>query len=171
MSEVVGWLSELGLDHLRQTFERNHIGLSLVPRLTEQDLKDLGISAEDRRRLEAGIRKLGEGAPSLAQHENSEGGPAPLALADSALRSVERRQLSVLFCALVGSSALSTRLDPEDLNYLVNAYRDACVGPIERHGGFVSRLVGDGILACFGYPHAHEDDAERAVWAGLGIID
>src|SRR5262249_48197370 len=145
MSEIIRWLSALGLGHIGRIFENHNIDLSILPSLTEQDLKELGISIGDRRRLQAGIKELSATAASAGKGQDpKDRGYAPAVPPDlPPLRTVERRQLTVMFCDLVGSSALSTRLDPEDFNHLVNAYRDACVGPIERYGGFISRFVGD----------------------------
>jgi class 3 adenylate cyclase/tetratricopeptide (TPR) repeat protein len=162
MSEIVQWLDALGLRELGTIFEQNNIDVDILPHLTEQDLKDLGLSIGHRRRIQAAIAKLRREEPLQ---------PQPSVDPAAEIRTAERRLITVMFCDLVGSTALSTKMDPEDLNSLVTSYRDACAQPIQRYGGFISRFVGDGILACFGYPHAHEDDAERAIRAGLGIVE
>jgi class 3 adenylate cyclase/tetratricopeptide (TPR) repeat protein len=162
MSEIAQWLDAMGLRDLEPIFEQNDIDVDVLPHLTEQDLKDLGLSIGHRRRIQAAIAKLDLNGPLQ---------PQPTVGAVAEIRAAERRLITVLLCDLVGSTALSSQMDPEDLNSLMTSYRDACVRPIEQYGGFISRFVGDGILACFGYPHAHEDDAERAVRAGLGIVD
>lgn len=152
MSEIVRWLSSWGLRDLQEIFEDNNIDLSVLPRLSEQDLKDLGIAIGDRRRLQAAIEKLAEPSPQTRQL----GSDVPVARVYPPvlprLRTAERRLLTVMFCDLVGSSALSTQLDPEDLNFLVSAYRDACAKPIEHYGGFISRFIGDGIPGLFRLP-------------------
>src|SRR5262249_17408301 len=124
--------------------------------LTNDDLKELGLSVGDRRRvLEAVSASVTTAMPPP--------GPPPQATA-------ERRQLTVLFCDLAGSTALSARLDPEDMHEVIRAYQSACGASIARHDGFVAKFVADGLLAYFGYPRAHEDEAERAVRAGLDIV-
>jgi class 3 adenylate cyclase/tetratricopeptide (TPR) repeat protein len=169
MNDIVRWLHAFDLGDLQQIFEAHKIDLTILPYLTEQDLKDLGISLGERVRLQAAIANLA--VDMLASPMRQSSGPTHIYPPISAsMRNAERRQLTVMFCDLVGSSALATKLDPEDLNVLVSIYRDACAKPIEKNGGFISRFVGDGILACFGYPQAHEDDAERAIWAGLEVV-
>jgi class 3 adenylate cyclase len=93
--------------------------------------------------------------------------PPPAAAAAAPQHSAERRQLTVMFCDLVGSTALSARLDPEELREIIGTYHRCCTELIERNGGFVAKYIGDGVLAYFGYPQAHEHDTERAVRAGL----
>jgi class 3 adenylate cyclase/tetratricopeptide (TPR) repeat protein len=172
VSDLARWLDAVNLGHLRAIFEDNDVDLDRLQGLAEQDLERLGLTPSERRRLKVSLAELTREGPRRALEPRAE--PARYARdhppVAPAVRTAERRQLTVLFCDLVGSSALSTKLDPEDFNLLVGLYRDACAKPIERHGGFISRFVGDGILACFGYPHAHEDDAERAIWAGLGVV-
>lgn len=155
MEEISKWLEGLGLAEYAGAFADNRIDFSVLPDLTEQDLKDLGVVLGDRRKL---LRAIGE-----------LDGPATPARGPSA--AAERRQLTVMFCDLVGSTALSTRLDPEDLRRIVRAYTECCAEVIERNGGFVAQYMGDGVLAYFGYPHAHEHDAERAVRAGLALAE
>jgi class 3 adenylate cyclase/predicted ATPase len=156
---IAGWLRGLGLERYEQVFRENRIEADVLPRLTVEDLKDLGvILVGDRRRLLDAITALGVEAPAAAT--------APTARADA-----ERRQLTVMFCDLVGSTALSAQLDPEDLREVIAAYHRAVAGIVAGFDGFVSRYMGDGVLVYFGYPQAHEDDAERAVRAGLGLIE
>ncbi len=153
--DVGRWLQELGLGQYEAAFRDNAIGGEVLPKLTLDDLKDLGVAAVGhRRKLMSAIEALN--APSAAP-----------ASADSA----ERRQLTVMFCDLVGSTALSARLDPEDMRQVIHAYQDACSGVLARYEGFVAKFFGDGILATFGFPRAHEDDAARAVHAALDIAE
>jgi class 3 adenylate cyclase len=123
--------------------------------LTDHDLEKIGVSLGHRRKILRAIAELDEVGPR----------PAPTPRAEA-----ERRQLTVMFADLVGSTALSTRLDPEDLREIIGAYHRCCAEQIEKFGGFVARYMGDGVLAYFGYPRADEDDAERAVCAGLALV-
>ncbi|MBX9944255.1 MAG: AAA family ATPase [Reyranella sp.] len=156
---IVGdWLKGLGLGQYEATFRDNEIDASVLPDLTDDDLEKLRIPLGHRKRLLKAIAALG--VPAIAP-----GASAPPAAPEGA----ERRQLTVFFCDLVGSTALSARLDPEDMRAIIGAYHRCCAAQIERHGGFVAKYMGDGVLAYFGYPHAHEHDAERAVQAGLSL--
>src|SRR5579872_3783043 len=155
------WLGQVGLARLEPTFRSNGIDLDVVSLLTEGDLKELGLTLGDRKRVLAAASAVnGSGAPIAA----SAPGPLP-----SARDEAERRQLTVMFCDLVGSTALTARLDPEDMRQVVLAYQDACSGVVKRYDGYIAKFLGDGIVAFFGYPRAHEEDAERAVRAGLEI--
>jgi class 3 adenylate cyclase/predicted ATPase len=159
---VADWLRNLGLEQYEPAFRANEIDAGVLPHLTAEDLKDLGVSlVGHRRRLLDAIAALGAEASSPVTTVSREA---------STPTDAERRQLTVMFCDLVGSTALSTRLDPEDLREIIAAYHRAVTEIIAGFGGFVSRYMGDGVLAYFGYPQAHEDDAERAVRAGLGSI-
>jgi class 3 adenylate cyclase/tetratricopeptide (TPR) repeat protein len=151
------WLGQVGLDRLEPTFRGNGIDLDVVPLLTSGDLKELGLSLGDRKRVLAAAAVVSRSS-------------APMAPAAPERDEAERRQLTVMFCDLVGSTALSARLDPEDMRLVVRAYQDCCSGVVARYDGFTARFMGDGILAYFGYPRAHEDDAERAVRASLEIV-
>src|SRR5215469_15396849 len=147
------------MQQYEEAFRDNAIDAAVLPILTADDLKDLGVSlAGHRRKLLAAIAKL-RSAIDTAQEETA-GAPA-----------AERRQLTVMFCSLVGSTELSSRLDPEDLREVIGAYHRAVSEIVAAFDGFVSRYMGDGVLVYFGYPQAHEDDAERAVRAGLGAVD
>ena len=163
MSVDIGdWLRGLGLGQYEAAFRDNDIDADLLAGLTAQDLKDLGVAAVGhRRKLLSAIAAL-SGAPVAP---SAESGPAPTAEAAVA----ERRQLTVMFCDLVGSTALTARLDPEDMRAVINIYDRRCAEAIARNGGVVAKYVGDGVLAYFGYPEAHERDAELAVEAGLAI--
>src|SRR3984893_3868213 len=140
-------------------FRDNAIDAAVLPELTADDLKDLGVSlVGHRRKLLAAIAALRSDVDAASE---------PAAVAPTA----ERRQLTVMFCDLVGSTELSARLDPEDLREVITAYHRAVADVVGGFDGFVAKYMGDGVLIYFGYPRAHEDDAERAVRAGLGIVD
>ncbi len=162
--DVAVWLQGLGLERYVPAFLENRIEADILPSLTVDDLKDLGVTlVGDRRRLLDAIAALGAAVPPAA---------TPVAAPDpTAPAEAERRQLTVMFCDLVGSTALSTRFDPEDLRELIGAYHRAVADMVGRFDGFVAKYMGDGVLIYFGYPQAHEDDAERAVRAGLAVIE
>src|SRR5215475_3985516 len=164
MPSVREWLASVGLSEYADRFAEHRIDFSILQDLTDKDLKEeLGIvPLGDRRRLLRAIAKLVGTASTTPQ--------LPAGPESSTRDEAERRQVTVMFADLVGSTALSTRMDPEDLREVISAYQK-CVAETVRHfGGFVARYVGDGVLVYFGYPHAHEDDAERAVRAGLELI-
>src|SRR5579864_7492926 len=146
-----------------QLFAENRIDLSVLPDLTDQDLEKLGVLLGDRRKMLRAIAALGSDARTTPQ--------APTARQPALHDTAERRQLTVMFVDLVGSTALSTKLDSEDLRGIINAYHRCCAEIVERHGGFVAKYMGDGVLAYFGYPLAHEHDAEQAVRAALAMIE
>ena len=162
---VVNWLKEIGLDKYIEVFAENDIDLRVLPELSEQDLKELGVSLGHRRLLQKAISGLDEHTSSPTSSESEHG-----VASTSPSGEAERRQLTVMFCDLVGSTELSQRLDPEDLSDINRAYQDACRDAIQQYAGFIARYMGDGVLVYFGYPQAHEDDAERAVRAGLAIV-
>jgi class 3 adenylate cyclase/predicted ATPase len=157
--DVGAWLRGLGLERYAAAFRDNEIDWEALPKLTADDLKDLGVVLGSHR------HKLLEAIAALQGKTDAAAGRA------SAGPAAERRQLTVMFCDLVGSTKLSARLDPEDLRDVIAAYHRAVADIIRRFDGFVAKYMGDGVLAYFGYPRAHEDDAERAVRAGLGVID
>jgi class 3 adenylate cyclase/tetratricopeptide (TPR) repeat protein len=162
MLSVREWLHSLGLSEYEELFAENRIDLFILRDLTDQDLKELGIVLGDRRRLLRAISELGGTAspmPELATTPISE-----------PREEAERRPVTVMFADLVGSTALSVRMDPEDLREVISAYQKCVTDTVFRFGGFVARYAGDGALVYFGYPQAHEDDAERAVQAGLELI-
>src|SRR6516165_9344866 len=164
--DIGGWLRGLGLERYEQAFRENEIDLRVLPELTADDLKELGVAAIGHRRLLLkAIADLATGARRAAAEDTPAASPA------NATADAERRQLTILFCDVVGSTALATRLDPEDLREIIGAYHRAVAEVLTRFGGFVAKYMGDGVLAYFGYPQAHEDDAERAVRAGLAVID
>jgi class 3 adenylate cyclase len=163
--EITDWLRSLGLEQYAPAFRENEIDERVLPSLTAEDLKDLGVAlVGHRRRLLDAIAKLSEGEPPV----EASAATGPVAAASG---EAERRQLTVMFCDLVGSTPLSTRFDPEDLREIVGAYHRCVTDTVARFGGFVAKYMGDGVLVFFGYPQAHEDDAERAARAGLGVID
>ena len=163
---VIGaWLRGLGLERYEEAFRNNEIDQRILPELTADDLKELGVGAIGHRRL---LLKAIADLPSGDGRAATAGSPA--APASFAVAEAERRQLTVIFCDLVGSTALSARFDPEDLREIVGAYHRAVADTAGRFAGFVAKYMGDGVLIYFGYPQAHEDDAERAVRAGLAVI-
>src|SRR6266436_4717890 len=162
--DVAEWLRVLGLEQYAPAFRDNDIDGEVLRRLTGEDLRELGVrSIGHRRKLLAAIAGLGTEVPAPAVTAASLDVPAQ--------GEAERRQLTVMFCDLVGSTALSSRLDPEDLREVIAAYHRTVAEIVAEAGGFVSRYMGDGVLVYFGYPQAHEDDAERAVRAGLVAVD
>src|SRR5271155_2010178 len=163
MSALRYWLEEIGLAQYADAFEANDIDTDLLTQIDDQVLKDIGVSSAGHRlRLRNAIAKL---APTSITEGISELPTSPPP------SEAERRQLTVMFCDLVGSTALSVRFDPEELREEIRAYQNAVSGVVGRYDGFVAKYMGDGVLAYFGYPRAHEDDAERAVQAGLKIVD
>ena len=158
MPGIGEWLSSHGLSEYADRFVENRIDLSILPDLTDEDLKELGIFLGDRRRL---LRLIADLAPKPQ---------FPALLGSQRLEEAERRQITVMFADLVGSTALSTGMDPEDLRDVFADYTSCAEETVGKFGGTVAQYMGDGILVYFGYPHAHEDDAEQAVRAGLELI-
>jgi class 3 adenylate cyclase len=164
MVDVSRWLAEQGLEQHAEAFAQNGIAGDILHELTDADLKELGLNLGDRKRLLKAIAALP--APGLARDKaEAAGRTAPPLEA----RDAERRQLTVLFCDLVGSTELSGRLDPEEMSEVIRAYHRGCADVIRRWDGYVAKYMGDGVLAYYGWPRAHEDDAERAVRAGLEL--
>ena len=163
MPTITEWLASLALSEYAGRFAENGIDISVLPDLTEQDLKDIGVLLGHRRKMLRAISgHASTGTAAL---------PRAVTLEPDQRFDAERRQLTVMFCDLVDSTALSARLDPEDMRLVIAAYHMCCAGLIERNGGFVAKYMGDGVLCYFGYPQAHEHDAERAVRAGLAIVE
>ncbi len=161
MTGISEWLASIGLEEYAPRFGENAIDLSVVRDLTEQDLKDLGVLLGHRRKILRAIAELkGDALP-----------PSQTGAKAAPRDGAERRQLTVMFCDLVGSSALSARLDPEDLRAVIGAYHACIAKVIAEADGIIARYMGDGVLAYFGYPQAHEDDAEQATRAGLALVD
>jgi class 3 adenylate cyclase len=164
--DVGGWLRGLGLGQYETNFRDNKINADLLPRVTNDDLKDIGVSAlGDRLQLLDAIAALA-GAKPTADVSTSQLGPTP---PKGPAVSAERRPITVMFCDLVGSTSLAAKLDAEDWRTLVNAYLDEASAAVTGLGGHVLKKLGDGLMALFGYPHAQENDAERAVRAALAI--
>src|SRR5262245_29788484 len=162
--DIAAWLQGLGLERYVPAFRDNEIDWEVLPKLTSEDLREIGVAAiGHRRKLLDAIAALGAPVPTAA---------VKAAVSDtSAPAEAERRQLTVMFCDLVGSTALSARLDPEDLRAVIGAYHRCVTAIIECAGGFVAKYMGDGVLAYFGYPRADEHDAERAVRGGLALVE
>jgi class 3 adenylate cyclase len=158
MQQIADWLEKLGMSEYAKSFTENRIDFSVLPDVTDQHLKDLGLPLGDRLKMLRAIREL-SGTLSAS--------PQPEARTQD---TAERRQVTVMFSDLVGSTALSARMDPEDLREVISAYQKCVAKTVQRFGGFVANYMGDGVLVYFGYPNAHEDDAERAVQAGLELI-
>ena len=162
MQQIADWLQKLGLGQYAQRFAENEIDVSVLPHLTDQDLKDIGVPLGPRRKILAAI---------TAETGKTNATPEPAAsIEPKAQDTAERRQVTVMFSDLVGSTALSARMDPEDLREVISAYQKCVADTVQRFGGFVAKYMGDGVLIYFGYPQAHEDDAERAVRAGLELV-
>jgi class 3 adenylate cyclase len=162
--DIAAWLRGLGLEQYEPAFRVNEIDERVLPSLTSEDLREIGVvPIGHRRRLLDAIAALGIEVPVVIETTVSSDSPTPA--------NAERRQLTVMFCDLVGSTALSSRLDPEDYREVIAAYHRAVAKIIAEADGFVCRYMGDGVLVYFGYPQAHEDDAERAVRVGLACID
>jgi len=162
--EIADWLEKLGMSEYALRFAENDIDASVIPHLTDQSLKELGVSLGHRLKILAAIRELGGSTPAAPEPVASSAEPIPK-------ETAERRQVTVMFSDLVGSTALSARMDPEDLREVISAYQKCVAETVQRFGGFVAKYMGDGVLVYFGYPQAHEDDAERAVRAGLELIE
>jgi predicted ATPase/class 3 adenylate cyclase len=161
--DVGSWLRSLGLEKYEYIFIANAIDTDVLPDLTENDFEKLGIPLGDRKRLMKAVRGMAVGSTSAVPSRDSGGGAQDV-------QSAERRHLTVMICDLVGSTALSARLDPEDMGTVIDAYQTACARITLSYDGFIDDFRGDGIFAYFGYPRAHEDDAERTVRAALDII-
>jgi class 3 adenylate cyclase len=164
VNSIRGWLQALGLEEYAALFERERIDLETVRHLSDADLRELGLPLGLRVKLRMAIETLG--APRVADRTE----PAPTIEPPSAGPRAERRRLTVMFCDLVGSTALAERLDPEELRELMRAYQDACREAVTGFAGHVAQYLGDGLMVYFGWPAAHEDDVERAVRAGQAIV-
>jgi class 3 adenylate cyclase len=161
MQQIADWLEKLGMPEYAQRFAENGIDVSVLRYLTDQDLEKIGVLLGHRRKMLAAIAELVGAVQAPPQPALDESKPKDIA---------ERRQVTVMFSDLVGSTALSARMDPEDLREVISAYQKCVAQTVQRFGGFVAKYMGDGVLVYFGYPQAHEDDAERAVRAGLELI-
>jgi class 3 adenylate cyclase len=160
MAELARWLEEIGLQQYADLFEKLNVDFERLTSFTEQDLAELGLPLAPRRAI---LREIEVLAPPR--------GASPASVSSMTPDKAERRQLTIMFCDLIDSVRLSSQLDPEDLRELIAAYQRACAQSIKLYKGYIANYVGDGLLILFGYPVAHEDDAERAVRAGLEIVD
>jgi len=158
--DIDGWLHGIGLEEYAQTFRDNAIDADVLCDLTDEHLRELGLPLGARLKLLRAVAALSTGQTPVSPEITT---PAPRT-------DAERRQVTVMFSDLVGSTALSARMDPEDLREVITAYQKCVAETVGRFGGFVAKYMGDGVLIYFGYPQAHEDDAERAVRGGLELI-
>lgn len=176
--KVASWLESLGLGQYASAFEANAIDADILPKLNSDDLKEIGVVAlAHRKKLLEAIAVLGgaenpaPAVPIASAGTRAQTAPAaPPTHSQERPREAERRQLTVMFVDLVGSTALATRLDPEEMRDLLRQFQNAAAGEVVRFEGHVAKLMGDGVLAYFGWPQAHEDEAERAVRAGLAVV-
>ena len=162
MLQIAEWLKTLGMSEYAERFVDNKIDISVLPHLTDQDLKDIGVPLGHRRKMLAAINQGAESTQLLAE--------ATTGVAPKTQETPERRHVTVMFSDLVGSTALSERMDAEDLREVISAYQRCAAEVVHRFDGFVAKYMGDGVLVYFGYPEAHEDDPERAVRAGLELV-
>ena len=168
MPDLNEWLRQFGLEPLAGLLADNDVDLDILPDLTEQDFEKLGISLGHRRKLLKAIATLRDSTKTVERNPSAIAVSAPAAAASP---EAARRQVTVLFSDLVGSTALATALDPEDMGRLIRRYQDAIAGAVSRFDGYIAKFMGDGVLAYFGYPQAHEDAAERSVLAALAIVE
>ena len=161
MQQIADWLKKLGMSEYAQRFVENGIDVSVLPHLTDQDLKDIGVLLGHRRKMLAGIAELSGSAPTTLE--------PVAAIGPKTQDTAERRYLTVMFCDLIGSTGIAARLDAEEWRDLVGAYLDAAMAAVTEMGGHVAKKLGDGLMALFGYPVAQENDSERAVRAALAI--
>jgi class 3 adenylate cyclase len=169
--DIATWLRNLGLERYTQTFLDNEVDLEVLSDLTEGDLEKLGIPLGHRKKLLRAITRGAEPASAITAEQTPDAALQPSESIEAPRAAAERRQLTVLFRDLVGSTALAARLDPKDMGAVMRAYHGACTETVERWGGHVAKYMGDGVLAYFGWPQAHEDEAERAVRAGLDLAE
>ena len=167
MQQIADWLNQLGMSEYAQRFAENDIEIDLLNELTDQDFDRLGVSLGHRRRMLRAIRELNASPTEAVTKPRAS---LPTASEPAPEDRAERRQVTVMFSDLVGSTALSARMDPEDLREVISAYQKCVAETVQRFGGFVAKYMGDGVLVYFGYPQAHEDDAEQAVRAGLELV-
>jgi class 3 adenylate cyclase/ABC-type lipoprotein export system ATPase subunit len=165
MPDIDLWLKNIGLEKYAEVFARHDIDLDVAPSLSEQDLEKLGFSLGHRRKFLAAIAKLRTGDAHPTDHPRQADAPRPEAA------GVERRQVTVVFSDLVGSTALASQLDPEDMDHVLQEYRKVCAAVVSRYDGHIAQYLGDGIVAFFGFPAAQEHAAERAVRAGVEIAE
>ena len=164
MQQIADWLENLGLGQYAQRFAENDINFSILSDLTDQDLKEIGVSSLGHR------RQLLRAIAELTAAEKGAPTPPPAAAPVAPHDTAELRPVTVMFSDLIGLTALSASMDPEDLREVISAYQKCVAETVRRFGGYVAKHLGDGVLVYFGYPHAHEDDAEQAVHAGLELV-
>ena len=169
MHGVADWLEKLGLSEYAQRFADNAIDLSVLPDLTDQDLEKIGVLLGHRRKILKAIAALNSGPAAQTDAAKAIKPSAPAPPIDAARATGERRYLTVMFCDLVGSTEISAQLDAEEWRDLVGAYLDAASAAVAEMGGHVAKKLGDGLMCLFGYPLAHENDAERAARAAVSI--
>src|SRR5215467_147417 len=172
MQQIAEWLEKLGMSEYAQRFADNGIDVSVLPHLTDQDLKDVGVLLGHRRKMLAAIVSLNEMPAAAANAHVAESAPQSIRVATSPQAAEpigERRYVTVMFCDLVGSTGISAQLDAEEWRDLVSAYLDAASAAVTEMGGHVAKKLGDGLMVLFGYPVAQENDAERAARAALLI--
>ena len=159
--DIGDWLRHLGLGQYEASFRQNEVNESVLPKLTQEDLKEIGVGPVGHRRI------ILDAIAALRTSADAKAPPpeAPSTVPKPAQDTAERRQVTVMFSDLVGSTALSARMDPEDLREIISAYQKCVAETVRRFGGFVAKYMGDGVLIYFGYPEAHEDDAEQALRA------
>ena len=157
-SDLRQWLTSRNLESLETTLTENEIDFDILFELTDDDMREIGLSLGARKRLRAAINETGQDEPSSPDGSRNAGGEA------------ERRHLTTMFIDLVGSTELSVRLDPEDMRDVITGYQNAVAGVVTRYEGHVAKYMGDGVLCYFGWPTAHEDDAKRAARSGLEIV-
>jgi class 3 adenylate cyclase/tetratricopeptide (TPR) repeat protein len=166
LTDVAKWLNGLGMGQYADAFAENDVDFDVLSEITDEDLKSLGVSLGHRKKILRGIRELSPPeAPRMPEAPTQRSEPG-----SSQVDQGERRHLTVLFADMVGSTKLSSELDPEDYQSVIRAYQEACATAVARYDGYLAKYLGDGILAYFGYPRAHEDDAERAIRAGRDVI-
>ena len=168
MDALLTWLQELGLERYVPVFAENGVDLEALRLLTEADLEKLGVLLGHRRKLVKAIVELNASLSPVPTIPSIQESPP---VREFVRLEAERRQLTVLFCDLVGSTALAQELDPEELRDLMQAYQRTCGEVIERYDGHVAQYLGDGLMVYFGWPRAHEDDAVRAIRAGLEVAE
>src|ERR1700746_1108573 len=166
--DIAAWLRKLGRNQYEPACRSSESDERVLPSLTAEDLKDLGVTLVGHRRRLLDAIAARDAAVATAAASATVKGARPDTLVQG---DAERRQLTVMFCDLVGSTALSARLDPEDMREVIGTYHRCCTKVIGPGGGFVAKYMGDGVLAYFGYPRADEHDAERAVRAGVALVD
>ena len=170
MSSIKTWLEQISLERYASVFEENEIEIQDLPELSESDLNELGIPMGPKKRI---LKSLANIRGSNTEYSvDIRTGVESISRDSSDLfeQEAERRQLTVMFCDLVGSTSIAQALDPEDLRTVNRNYQDFCAQTIERYGGYIAKYMGDGVIAYFGYPQAHEDDAERAIRSGLELV-